>query len=367
MKTVNISKILTVVGARPQFIKAAVVSSELKKIKTIDEIIVHTGQHYNKEMSDIFFEELELSPPMFNLGIGSLSQGTQVGRMLESLELIMKEQKPDLVLTYGDTNSTLAGALAASKLHIAVAHVEAGLRSFNKKMPEEINRILTDHMSDILFAPTQKAIDNLYNEGITSNSYLVGDVMLDAIFTYTKISDTKSHLLKSIKRKHKDFILLTIHRPENTDNLNRLYNIIITLANLSKKYDIIFPIHPRTEAVFKKHQKLFKIVSLLCIIQPVGYLDMISLTKNALVVVTDSGGLQKEAFFLKTPCVTLRDQTEWNEIVELGGNVVVSPVDADIIQENIIRQISQSVPKIQPYGDGTAGTQILNILMKYFS
>jgi UDP-N-acetylglucosamine 2-epimerase len=314
-------KILTVVGARPQFIKLAPLSKILRE-NGINEIIVHTGQHYDENMNDLFFKELEIPEPDYNLGIGSGNHGEQTGRMLIEIEKIILKEKPELVIVYGDTNSTLAGALAASKLHIKLAHVEAGLRSFNKRMPEEINRVLTDHVSDILFCPTQTAVENLKNEGITNGVYLVGDVMFDALLHFSKISDMKSNILERLNIKPKEYYLVTIHRAENTDNYERLKNILIAFSKMDEI--VVFPIHPRT----RKMINYYGLSDLLennnvKVIDPVGYLDMLKLEKNAKAILTDSGGVQKEAFWLKVPCITLRDETEWIETVNLGWNRLV--------------------------------------------
>jgi len=314
-------KILTVVGARPQFIKLAPLSKILRE-NGVNEIIIHTGQHYDENMNDLFFKELEIPEPDYNLGIGSGNHGEQTGRMLIEIEKIMLKEKPDLVIVYGDTNSTLAGALAASKLHIKLAHVEAGLRSFNKRMPEEINRVLTDHVSDILFCPTQTAVENLKNEGITKGVYLVGDVMFDALVHFSKISDMKSNILERLNIKPKEYYLATIHRAENTDNYERLKNILTAFSKMDEM--VVFPIHPRT----RKMINYYGLDDLLendnvKVIDPVGYLDMLKLEKNAKAILTDSGGVQKEAFWLKVPCITLRDETEWIETVNLGWNRLV--------------------------------------------
>jgi len=314
-------KILTVVGARPQFIKLAPLSKILRE-NGVNEIIVHTGQHYDENMNDLFFKELEIPEPDYNLGIGSGNHGEQTGRMLIEIEKIILKEKPDLVIVYGDTNSTLAGALAASKLHIKLAHVEAGLRSFNKRMPEEINRVLTDHVSDILFCPTQTAVENLKNEGITNGVYLVGDLMFDALLHFSKISDMKSNILEKLNIKPKEYYLATIHRAENTDNYERLKNILTAFSKLDEI--VVFPIHPRTRKMISYYGlDGFLENDNVKVIDPVGYLDMLNLEKNAKAILTDSGGVQKEAFWLKVPCITLRDETEWVETVNLGWNRLV--------------------------------------------
>ncbi len=313
--------IVSIVGARPQFIKLAPLSKVLRE-EGFKETIVHTGQHYDDNMSDIFFKELEISEPDYNLGIGSGSHGEQTGKMLIAIEEVLMKRKPDLVIVYGDTNSTLAGALASSKLHVKLAHVEAGLRSFNKMMPEEINRIVTDHLSDILFCPTETAVKNLEKEGITKGVYLVGDIMFDALMYFSRMSEEKSKILQNLKLNPKEYYLLTIHRAENTDNYDRLKNILLAIAQFRRK--AVFPIHPRTRSRIKE----FNLGNYLdneniLLIDPVGYLDMISLEKNAFAIFTDSGGVQKEAFWLRVPCITLRDETEWIETVKYGWNTLV--------------------------------------------
>lgn len=313
-------KIISIVGARPQFIKLAPLSAELRK-RGISEIVLHTGQHYDENMNKVFFEELNISEPDYNLGIGSGLHGEQTAKMLIGIEEILLKEKPDLVIVYGDTNSTLAGALAASKLHIPLAHVEAGLRSFNKRMPEEINRIVADHLSDILFCPTKTAVENLRNEGITKGVYLVGDIMFDALMHFEKISQEKSVILERLGIKPKSYYLLTIHRAENTDNLERLKSILLALMKSGKS--IIFPIHPRTKNKVREFGLESYLNSNIRVIDPVGYLDMLNLEKNAYAILTDSGGIQKEAFWLKVPCITLREETEWVETVRYGWNTLV--------------------------------------------
>ncbi len=302
-------KILTIVGARPQFIKAAAVSRAVAKFEGVTEVIVHTGQHFDKNMSDVFFEEMHIPKPDHHLHINSLSHGAMTGRMLEGIEGVILEEKPDWVLVYGDTNSTLAGALAASKLHIPLAHVEAGLRSFNMKMPEEVNRILTDRISTVLFCPTSTAIKNLENEGfgkLENEVVQVGDVMYDAALFYAEKSRKPAF---DVPEK---FILTTCHRAENTDDPKKLANIINGLNEIHRDTPVILPLHPRTKNYIAKYglQPEFQMVD------PVGYLEMVYLLQNCSMVMTDSGGLQKEAFFFKKPCITLRDETEWVELIE---------------------------------------------------
>ena len=310
-------KIFTVIGARPQFIKAAAVSNKLRE--NHQEILIHTGQHYDNNMSDIFFEELEIPKPNYNLNIGSGNHGYQTGKMLEELEKIYLSESPDIVLVYGDTNSTLAAALAASKLLIPIAHIEAGLRSFNMNMPEEQNRVLTDHISKYLFAPTETAIKNLKNENIINNVYNTGDVMFDAIKLFKEKALKTSSVLKDNNIIPNEYILSTIHRAENTNSINKLKNIIDALNEYNKS--IVLPLHPRTLKFIKDYG--LKINTNIKIINPVGYLDMINLENNAKKIVTDSGGVQKEAYFLQKPCITMRDETEWLETVENGWNIIV--------------------------------------------
>ena len=360
-------KIVSVVGARPQFIKAAAVSRALRSSLRIQEFLVHTGQHYDDNMSKVFFEELEIPRPNVNLGIGSSLQGAQTGQMLAKIEETLVEQKPDWVLVYGDTNSTLAGALASAKLHIPVAHVEAGLRSFNKKMPEEINRVLTDHVSDLLLAPTETAVENLAREGVESqNVHWVGDVMYDVALYYAPKSDAKSEILKRLNLSPKKFVLATIHRAENTDNLDRLRSIFEAFSIISKEIPIVLPLHPRTRAVLARQRWHYESPSFQ-VVDPVGYLDMVKLTKSATLVVTDSGGLQKEAFFHHVPCVTLRDETEWVELVNLGWNVLVSPNSPDGIVGMVLSDLrnlrSAERREASPYGEGRAAEKCADVLL----
>ncbi len=351
-------KILTIIGARPQFIKAAAVSREIAKHDDIEEIIVHTGQHFDSNMSEIFFDQMKIPKPEYNLEINSLSHGAMTGRMMEEIEKVLLDVQPDWVLVYGDTNSTIAGSLAAKKQHIKVAHVEAGLRSFNMDMPEEINRILTDRISDILFCPTQTAIDNLKKEGydnIDTKIVNCGDVMLDAALFYAKMSN---ELNIDLPQK---FILSTIHRAENTDDPERLENIFSTLSDISKEIPIVLPLHPRTRKILAKS----KIdVTKLHIIEPVGYLEMVYLLKNCEMVMTDSGGLQKEAYFFQKMCLTMRDETEWVELVQNGFNKLVG-ADKNLILsgyqdfKNLTVDFSKKL-----YGNGDASSKILTELKK---
>ncbi len=310
-------KFVSIVGARPQFIKAAVLSRELRKQHI--EILVHTGQHYDANMSDVFFQEMEIPKPVYNLNIGSGNHGEQTGAMLEGIEKVLLQEKPDWCLVYGDTNSTLAGAIAASKLHIKIAHVEAGLRSFNRRMPEEINRVLTDHISDLLLCPTQTAVENLKLEGITKGVHLTGDVMYEALMWAIEKAKKSSKILQELNLIPKNYLLATVHRAENTDNPERLKNILDAFNQLNKI--IIWPVHPRTRKKLKEIN--WKPKNHLKLIEPVGYLDMVQLESNASLIITDSGGIQKEAYWLQVPCVTLREETEWVETVESGWNKLV--------------------------------------------
>jgi UDP-GlcNAc3NAcA epimerase len=350
-------RILTVVGARPQFVKAAVVSREIRRRNGWQEILVHTGQHYDESMSGVFFDELEIPQPEVSLNIGSGSHGQQTGRMLEALERVMLDHRPDWVLVFGDTNSTLAGALAATKLHIPLAHVEAGLRSFNRRMPEEMNRVLTDHASDLLFPPTAAAADNLRREGIAESKMSVsGDVMCDATLYFRDSAAGKSDLLNRLELTSKSYVLATIHRAENTDDPRRLAAIVDGIEEVAGSTPVVFPIHPRTEAALGKLGLRQRIQRATRVIPPVGYLDMVQLESNASRIVTDSGGVQKESFFCRTPCVTLRDETEWVELVASGWNQLVSPDDAEF-KKRLVAALAKPYPSeydAKIYGTGNA-------------
>ena len=350
-------KIVSIVGARPQFIKCNPVSKELRKDH--HEILVHTGQHYDYEMSKLFFEELGIPKPDYNLGIGSGHQGKQTGEMLVEIEKVLLKEKPDFVLVYGDTNSTLAGALAASKLHIKVGHVEAGLRSFDTSMPEEINRILTDHISSVLFAPTKTAGENLKMEGITNGVYHTGDVMYDALLHNITIAE-KSKILEQLEIESKKYFLTTIHRQSNTDNADNLTHILEALSEINGK--VIFPIHPRTQKFIKTHGLEEKLKDTVSLVKPVGYIDFLWLEKNAKKILTDSGGIQKEAYLLKIPCITLRENTEWVETIEDTWNILVGSDKEKIIDAaiNFIPSKKQS----NHFGDGKASKKIKEILDK---
>lgn len=357
-------KIVTVVGARPQFIKAATVSRALAYAGGFNELIIHTGQHYDDNMSDVFFRELEIPPPARHLGIGSGSHGAQTGRMLEAIEQVLLEEQPDLVLVYGDTNSTLAGALAATKLHIPVAHVEAGLRSYNRRMPEEVNRVLTDHMAEVLFAPTRAAVANLASEGIDETMmHLSGDVMYDAALFYAEKAATESTILEDHDLTPGGYVLATVHRAENTDEFARLDAIFYGLAATSEDLPVVVPLHPRTRAALEREHLLEEAEEHLVLIPPAGYLDMVTLETNARLIVTDSGGVQKEAFFYGVPCMTLRDETEWVELVELGWNRIVPPTGPEAVRDGIkMALFAGSGRSGQPYGDGHAAERIVRIL-----
>jgi UDP-GlcNAc3NAcA epimerase len=355
--------ILTVVGARPQFIKAAVLSRYIRNntISGITETLLHTGQHYDQNMSDVFFEEMDLPKPDINLHVGSGSHGRTIGLMLEQIEEVLLDRRPDVVLVYGDTNSTLAGALAASKLNIPIAHVEAGLRSFMMAMPEEQNRRLTDHLSAWLFCPTQTAVDNLKQEGIIGNNFagkpdadrkrvkIVGDIMYDASLYYREKNNTQIN--------ENDFILLTIHRAENTDNTNNLSSIVRAINDL-QDYRFIFPVHPRTKKILEQHNLNF--ASHVKMIEPIGYLEMLAYEAVCSAVLTDSGGVQKEAFFFKKPCITMRDSTEWVELVSSGWNTLTG---ADTVKiKTAIKNMYIPCEYPSLYGDGNCAQKICDYL-----
>jgi UDP-GlcNAc3NAcA epimerase len=359
-------KILSIVGARPQFIKAASVSRALRKLDGVREVLVHTGQHYDDNMSELFFRELDIPIPDYHLGVGSATPGAQTGKMLEKIEGVLLDERPDWVLVYGDTNSTLAGALAAAKLHLRIAHVEAGLRSYNKIMPEEINRVLTDHISDCLLAPTEGAVANLVREGVRPDHVrLVGDVMYDATLYYAARAETQSHILSQLGLTSGTYILATIHRAENTDNAVRLRAIFEALGEISQERKVVVPLHPRTRSCLKADKLIEICPRSLCLIEPLGYLDMMMLEKNAELIVTDSGGVQKEAYFHRVPCVTLRTETEWVELVEAGWNMLVAPDTA----EHMISALHDALERPAAlawqglYGDGHTADHIANCLI----
>ena len=351
-------KILTTLGARPQFIKAGSVSREILKHKEIKEIIVHTGQHYDANMSDIFFEEMQIPKPDYFLGIGGKSHGAMTGQMIEKIEEVCLKEKPDWIMVYGDTNSTLAGAIVASKLHIKLAHIEAGLRSFNMDMPEEVNRILTDRVSNILFCPTDTAVQNLKNEGYDKLDCKIvksGDVMQDGAMFYKNLAVKPSFDIKE------NYILCTIHRAENTNDENRLKSIFEALNAIAKEKQIILPLHPRTRKIIIQ---LGINTDSLTIIDPVGYLEMIWLVDNCSLIMTDSGGLQKEAYFFEKPCITLRDETEWVELVECGVNILTGASMEKILETYKANSFSdKEISKLKLYGDGKACSRIVKELV----
>ncbi|HPT77462.1 MAG TPA: UDP-N-acetylglucosamine 2-epimerase (non-hydrolyzing) [Defluviitaleaceae bacterium] len=348
-------KIVTILGARPQFIKAAPVSRVLRKVH--QEIIIHTGQHYDNNMSDIFFEELHIPKPDYYLGVGSGTHGKQTGEMMIKIEEIVLEENPDYVLVYGDTNSTLAGALVGAKLHIPVIHIEAGLRSFNKLMPEEINRILTDHVSSLLFCPTDTAVKNLINESITENVFNVGDVMYDAVLYNKKLALEKSEILRKNNLNAKDYYLITVHRAENTDSFENMRNIITAFANIEGTK--VWPIHPRTRKKLLDYGLDLGSIPDLLILEPVGYLDMLNLEANAKKIITDSGGVQKEAYFMKVPCITLREQTEWVETLKEDANIIVG-TNIDKILSAVDKVVEPEYENV--FGDGNASEKILKFI-----
>jgi len=352
-------KIVTILGARPQFVKASMVSKEMIERRDIQEVIIHTGQHFDENMSKIFFQEMGIPEPKYNLGINTLPHGAMTGRMLEKIEKVLQKEHPDWVLVYGDTNSTLAGALSAVKIHIPVAHVEAGLRSFNRKMPEEINRVLTDHLCDTCFAPTLTAVENLRREGISKERIkLVGDVMFDATIYYSSIANQDKILLKKLNLRKGSYVLATIHRPENTDHPDKLESIIEALNMINSSETVVLPLHPRTKNKLRQN----KIKTDFKTIDPVGYTQMLTLFNNCRMVLTDSGGLQKEAYFLKKCCVTIRDETEWVELVNHGVNVLVGADKKKIIDSYEIMRVKDTDFNQKFYGDGNTRKLIVENL-----
>lgn len=351
-------KILSIVGARPQFVKLAVLSREIRK--HFKEVIAHTGQHYDYEMSKSFFDTLNIPEPDYNLGIGSAARNEQIRKMSAGLEKIFLKEKPDCVIVFGDTNSTLAGARAASKLKIKLAHVESGMRSFDKTMPEEINRIKTDRISDILFCSTKAAADNLKNEGIKGSAYIVGDIMIDALKESIAAAEKTSDILKRLSLKKKEFMAATVHRAGNTDNKGNLKNI--AEAFIESREKIVFPAHPRTSKALKLYglDKIFKNTNT-AVIKPLGYNDMLVLEKNARKILTDSGGMQKEAYFFKVPCITLRESTEWVETVEDRWNILTGADKEKIL--DAIRSFNPRGKQRESYGNGNAAKNIVEILL----
>ena len=364
-------KLTSVIGARPQFIKAAAISraiaahNEKSEDCTIAEEIVHTGQHYDDNMSKVFFEELQIPQPAYNLEVGSAPHGEQTGQMLERIEKVLVKEKPDIVLVHGDTNSTMAGSLAAVKLHIPIAHVEAGLRSFNRRMPEEINRVVTDHVSTLLFCPTNTARENLEREGITKGVYQVGDVMYDSVLFNARLAERSSTILQRLKLKRKSFYLATIHRAENTDDPGRMDSILSAFSQID--FPVILPMHPRTRNALGK--ELAAISPNVRVIEPVSYLDMLILEKNSRLILTDSGGVQKEAYWFEVPCITLREETEWVELVQAGCNQVVgtdsSGILAAVARAERIVEAGSDIRASELYGDGHSTDNIVSILVKH--
>ncbi len=355
-------KVVTIIGARPQFIKAAAVSREIARHVDITEIIVHTGQHFDDNMSEVFFREMDIPRPDYHLEVNSLGHGAMTGRMLEKIEEVLLRERPDYVIVYGDTNSTLAGALAAKKLHIRTVHVEAGLRSFNMQMPEEINRILTDRISDILCCPTDTAVENLRREGFDSFPCRViktGDVMQDAALFYAKRAAERSNVIQRLSLYSRRFALCTVHRAENTDDPQRLSSILGALNDISGEMRVVLPLHPRTRKIIAEQGLSLSFDP----IEPVGYFDMVELLRHCSIVLTDSGGVQKEAFFFAKPCVTLREETEWVELVECGFNLLAGASSTRILasfNEMLEKQIDFS---LNLYGNGTAVRKIVSALM----
>ncbi len=375
-------KIVTIVGARPQIIKAAAISRAVSKSDAINEVIVHTGQHYDENMSEVFFKELGIPRPHINLKVGSGSHGKQTAVMIEKIEQVLKDESPNAVVVYGDTNSTLATAIAASKIHIPVVHVEAGLRSFNKKMPEEVNRIMCDHVSTLLFSPTKTGLMNLVNEGFivdyegqvdmdNPKIYHCGDVMYDNSIYFSELSDQKSTLIEELGLKENEFILSTVHRNDNTDNVENLSSIFHSFIEIGNKHKmpIILPLHPRTSKMMDKLLSTDMINEIksnqnIRIIPPASFLDIIALEKKCRLVITDSGGVQKEAYFFKKPCVILRPQTEWVEIVETGSAVITDANKDKICNavSNLLSSVKLSFPPV--FGQGKAAEFIVNEIIK---
>lgn len=355
-------KIVTVLGARPQFIKAAALSRVFRTNPFFDESIIHTGQHYDANMSDIFFQEMSIPRPDFFLQVNSQRHGEMTAKMLEGVEKILMEQKPDVVIVYGDTNSTLAGALAASKLHIPIAHVEAGLRSFNRKMPEEVNRVITDHLSQWLFCPTDAGAANLRREGIAETKiHKVGDIMFDTMRYYQSTLNEKDSIVDKLNLGSNEFVLVTIHRAENTNDKGKLDKIMEQLSSIAKETTVVFPLHPRTKKLLENNS----LVESLKIIEPVGYLDMLMLQKHCRLIITDSGGVQKEAFFNHKFCITVREETEWVELVENGYNFLANPIEKSTELAKKLWTEPFADKGFNPYGDGHTAEKIASVLKEW--
>jgi UDP-GlcNAc3NAcA epimerase len=355
MRQARIMRIASIVGARPNFIKLAPLSREIRK--DFEEFIIHTGQHYDYQMDRIFFQELRIPVPDYHLGIGSSSHGHQTGDMLKSIENVLIKEKPDVALVFGDTNTTLAGALSAAKLHIPVAHVEAGLRSFDRKMPEEVNRVLVDHCSDLLFCPTKTAVENLEKEGLVKGVHLTGDVMADILMECISIARKSSTILEEMELGPKEYYLATVHRAENTDSRRRLESIVDALCEIE---NVVFPCHPRTEKLLRKMQLLNRLNEKVKVIRSVGYLDMLLLENNARKILTDSGGVQKEAYMLKVPCITMRDETEWVETVEDGWNLLAGANREAIVK--MAREFNPGSKQREMFGKGDASIRIVQAI-----
>lgn len=354
-------KIITIIGARPQFIKISCLS-RLFSINKIDEVIVHTGQHYNQNMSDIFFNELDLPKPKYNLDINNLSHGAMTGRMIEKIEEVLLKEKPNVVIVLGDTNSTLAGSLASVKLHIPICHIESGMRSYNMNMPEEINRILTDHVSTFLFCSSEKSKENLYKEGINKNVFEVGDIMYDSFLHFKKMEKREVDIKNP-------FCLLTIHREENTNNFDKLLDLFKCLEDIGKefKYLFMFPVHPRTNLFLKNNNFDFLRFKQIKFLQPLSYLNMLYLQSNSRIILTDSGGIQKEAYWSHVPCITLRDETEWEELIDIGVNKITS-LDCDKVYNSFKFFLNNKIDfKENLYGTGESSSKILYYIKMFFS
>lgn len=360
-------KICSVVGARPQFVKAGVVSRAIKQNGDIDEILVHTGQHYDFNMSEVFFQEFGLAAPKYNLGVGSGMHGAQTARMLEAIEQVLVAERPRVVLVYGDTNSTLAAAVAASKLRLPVAHVEAGLRSFNRAMPEEINRIVADSISDLLFAPTNDAVAQLRREGQPDDRVIwTGDVMYDAALMMADVARSRSTIVTDLELTDRGYFLTTIHRAENTDDPRRLRAIIGALMLVSEHYPVVLPLHPRTQAALERDGLLESASRVLRVIAPVGFSDMVRLEMGAVAIASDSGGVQKEAFFHRIPCFVLRNETEWTELVDAGWNTLVPPGEPETMARTMLATAPRTRAAVSPYGNGTASQVVVRELLRRY-
>jgi len=354
-------KIATIVGARPQFIKCAPLSKQLRKSAV--EVLIHTGQHYDINMSELFFRDLNLPRPDYNLGIGSGSHGAQTGEMLKQIENTLLNENPDYVVVFGDTNSTVAGALAAAKLCIPVAHVEAGLRSFNRRMPEEINRILTDHVSSLHFCPTQTGVANLAREGITEGVYLVGDLMYDALLLNIRQAEEKSRILEQLQLQSKSYFLATVHRAENTNDYTRLASIVKAFEMISRTFPVVWPVHPRTRKILISHGLPIVNQSSIFMLDPISYLDMLYLEKEARAILTDSGGVQKEAYWLGVPCITLREETEWVETLKTGWNTLTG-TDPERIFATAMKPPPSELYLKNLLGDGQCASNIVDKLLR---